>query len=236
MKRFLVLHLQAPFMYFGGVSVDNYGGMRPFPPLSMITGLLANALGWTHKDGLRLNRLQERLLLASRIDQQGKVIMDFQTVDLSQDFFNETGWTTAGYREDRKGSVSKETHIRYRSYYVDCTCTVVFTLLPAPDYPTIVEIEKALEKPQRPVFLGRKCCLPATFLKQGKMETSSLLEALCQAQPRLHDEVWAQLPASEAKWLQSGTIFPLSDIRDWVNQVHTGERLVWEGKIKLKNE
>jgi len=236
MKTFLVLHFQAPFMYFGGLSVDNYGGIRPFPPLSMITGLLANALGWTHKDGLMLNRLQERLLLASRIDQQGKVIVDFQTVDFSQDFFNETGWTTYGYREDRTGGFSEETHIRYRSYYADCACTVVFTLSPDQEYPTVAEIEKALEKPQRPLFLGRKCCLPATLLKLGKMETPFLLDALRQACPVLQDEVSAQLPASEAKGLQTGTIFPLSDLRDWVNQVHTGERLVWEGKIRLKNE
>ena len=42
----MILALEAPLMAFGGETVDNYGVVRSFPAASMLTGLLANALGW----------------------------------------------------------------------------------------------------------------------------------------------------------------------------------------------
>ena len=44
--RHLVLTLESPLMAFGGETIDNLGVIRPFPAASMLTGLLANALGW----------------------------------------------------------------------------------------------------------------------------------------------------------------------------------------------
>ena len=41
----LVLHLEAPLLAFGGVAIDQIGIIRDFPAASMLTGLLANALG-----------------------------------------------------------------------------------------------------------------------------------------------------------------------------------------------
>ena len=46
MARHLILNLESPLMAFGGETIDNYGVIRPFPAASMLTGLLANALGW----------------------------------------------------------------------------------------------------------------------------------------------------------------------------------------------
>ena len=43
--RHLILRLEAPLMAFGGETIDNYGVIRRFPSASMLTGLLANALG-----------------------------------------------------------------------------------------------------------------------------------------------------------------------------------------------
>ena len=62
----------------------------------MLTGLLANALGWDHRDADSLERLQDRLRFASRLDRAGHPLVDYQTVDLGQDWMRpeNAGWTT----------------------------------------------------------------------------------------------------------------------------------------------
>jgi len=44
----LVLRLDAPMMSFGGVMVDQHGVIDRFPGVALLTGLIANALGWHH--------------------------------------------------------------------------------------------------------------------------------------------------------------------------------------------
>ena len=46
----LILNLESPLMAFGGETIDNLGVIRWFPAASMLTGLLANALGWRRVD------------------------------------------------------------------------------------------------------------------------------------------------------------------------------------------
>ena len=57
-------------MAFGGETVDNIGVIRWFPSASMLTGLVANALGWDRTEGARHQRLQDRLVFAARIDRE----------------------------------------------------------------------------------------------------------------------------------------------------------------------
>ena len=68
--RHLILRLEAPLMAFGGETIDNYGVVRPFPAASMLTGLLANALGWRRIERKRHQQLQDHLVFASRIDRE----------------------------------------------------------------------------------------------------------------------------------------------------------------------
>jgi len=50
----LILRLDAPLMSFGGVMIDQHGFIERFPGTSLLTGLVANALGWGHGDYERL--------------------------------------------------------------------------------------------------------------------------------------------------------------------------------------
>ena len=111
--RHLILNLEAPLMAFGGETIDNYGVVRPFPAASMLTGLLANALGWRRVEGKRHQDLQDRLVFAARIDREpaGRVrLTDYQTVQMgdSVDLFVQDGgwvigWTTRGTPDKRAG-------------------------------------------------------------------------------------------------------------------------------------
>ena len=46
MADYLLLRLEAPLMAFGGTMIDANGPTLDFPITSLVTGLIANALGW----------------------------------------------------------------------------------------------------------------------------------------------------------------------------------------------
>lgn len=237
-RPFLVLRLEAPLLSFGSVMVDQRGFTDPQPGASMITGLLANALGVEHGEADRLQRLQDRLRFAVRCDRRGTEVMDYQTVDLRQDFMRR-GWTTRGEPVSRGGgSASTGTHIRYRHYWADAVLTVVLEVTAPQEEPTLDDLAAALERPERPLFLGRKNCLPARPLLEGRVEAASLYEALTLA--RLDERADSEADAFTAWWPKEGEPGPetggrevrVSDRRDWRNQVHVGRRPLWHGTIR----
>lgn len=222
---------------FGAPIVDNRGVIQEHPPLSMVTGLIANALGYRHCEFDRLQALQDRIRFAVRCDRPGERFTDFHTVDLGQEPFDRTGWTTRGKREDRRGgSASTGTHIRYREYLADACYTLAFTLDPLDGVPSLDDIESALRHPERPLFIGRKACLPGSPLLSGRTSAPSLLQAL-RSWPAGAD---AQVGRVEAWWLvelddgdEGARTLSVVDQRDWANQIHSGERRLRHGRIEV---
>ena len=239
----LLLRFDAPLMSFGAPIIDNQGEIQPYPALSMMTGLLGNALGVDHSEFDRLERLQERLRYASRQDRRGRQIEDYQTVDLSKPYMDDDrAWTTYGHRESRAGgSASDGTHIRHRDYWADAVHTVAVTLDAPGETPTLDDLEDAVRHPARPLFLGRKPCLPADSLCAGRIEADSLPDALVQAP--LHARA-DDGPSYAAWWpthpdaddpsganLDVDLREPVTDRRDWKNQIHVGERWIVNGTV-----
>ncbi len=235
----LLMRLDAPLMSFGGVVVDNRGVILEFPALSMITGLLGNALGYDHRDAEQLSALQARLRYAVRCDRPGRLMTDYQTVDLGQEHLVDTGWTSRGAREERgKGHATTGTSIRYREYWADAIYTVALSLAPASDPPDVGALERALREPERPLFIGRKTCLPAAPLLLGRAQSTGLRAAL-EAAPRIGRGRWreetiapltAWLPEEEAAGSEAREI-PLTDERDWENQIVVGRRVVRQTRV-----
>jgi CRISPR system Cascade subunit CasD len=224
----LVLRLDAPLMSFGGTAVDNIGVTDDHPGTSMLAGLLGNALGYEHRDTEQLQRLQARLRHAVRADRAGVHFIDYQTVDLGQPSLLGTGWTTRGVPEERAGAFSEGTHIRYRHYLADAVYTVALTLAPAEEEPTVADLAVAIQRPARPLFIGRKPCLPATplFLQSGvEADLAAAIRSAPLAMTKADKgpyKLW--LPATEDTG--DGRTRYVRDQRDWANQVHTGDRLV----------
>lgn len=244
--KVLVLRFDAPLIAFGGTVVDARNITDDMPSRSMITGLLGNALGYDHRDVDRLARLQARLRVAARRDVVGERLVDFQTVDLGQDFLA-AGWTTSGRSEGREGgSAASGTHIRYRHYLADAAYTVAVALRPADESPTIDALAVALEAPARPLFLGRKCCLPSTPILDprigdgGVVEASSLLDVLRRT-PRIarRRASWnapdrrclVRVPSDER--VEGFSERAVTEDRDWPNQIHVGRSIVLEGFVEL---
>jgi CRISPR system Cascade subunit CasD len=232
MARHLLIRLSSPLIAFGGETIDNLGVMRDFPALSMVTGLIANALGWDRGDYVLHNRLQARLLLGTRLETPGSRVTDFQTAQLAA---NDKGWTTWGSPEERRGGPLSynSPHLRYRDYHADLTALVALRVEPADEIPSLDDIALALDHPKRPLFVGRKPCLPTSRLMDGWVEADTVLRAL-QTPPMPEGSVAmrAQWPDGEGE-LAGDRVLDLCDERNWTSGVHGGWRPVREGLIRV---
>ena len=235
MAKHLILNLESPLMSFGGETIDNYGVIRPFPAASMITGLLANALGWRRIERERHQDLQDRLVFAARIDREqrgGLSIQDFQSAAINN---TEQSWTTRGRPEGRGGG-TYQNHLRYRDYYADTRVTVALRLEPKEDAPALERLAEALQEPARPIFIGRKPCLPSCQLFGGYIEGPTALAALL-AHP-LSDGA-PTLAAVRTLWpdgdgspeIEPNRTYMITDQRNWVSGLHGGSRWICEGTI-----
>ncbi|MGC4121407.1 MAG: type I-E CRISPR-associated protein Cas5/CasD [Myxococcales bacterium] len=147
------------------------------------------------------------------------------------------GWTTRGAIATRGGASSEKTHIRYRHYRADSIHTVAVGL-EGEGSPSLDEVAAALREPARPLFLGRKACLPSGPVLYACVEAASLVDAL-QVLARVGGRGdpgplpvwwWDGDVAPEAVTANSHVV-PVTDERDWANQVHVGRRLMREGML-----
>lgn len=240
----LLLRFDAPLMSFGGVVVDGHNGTDAYPYRGMLVGLVANALGLERTDAAAHEALQARLHYAARIDRPGTLLVDFQTVDFSArgTMSDTTAWTTRGALEPRKGGGAGDgTHIRERHYWAGAVLTVALALTSPEVSPTPGELGAALRVPARPLFLGRKCCIPSVPIWLGEIEAPSLRHAL-ESTPRL-----AVRPAGSASETPRGlpAVWPRdegfdesrerlllrAEDRDWENAIHVGRRALVEGLV-----
>lgn len=232
----LLLRLDAPLMSFGSVVVDQLNPTWRFPARSMLVGLLGNALGWDHRDADRLQALQDRLRFAARWDAEPEPLTDYQTVDLGQDFMCDTGWTTRGRREDRgKGDATRGTHIRSRDHWANGVATVAVALDGDGD-PTPDALQAALRTPARPLFFGRKPCLPAAPLLIGRRHAAGVkaalaAEPLADVAPRRRPvRIAALWPQDEGDGAQTEERY---DRRDWTHNVHRGSERYAVGFLEI---
>ena len=239
MAKHLVLNLEAPLMSFGGEAVDNLGVIRPFPAVSMLTGLLANALGWRRIERQRHQDLQDRLVFAARIDREshGTLSMqDFQSAAINN---SEQSWTTRGRPEGRAGG-TYQNHLRYRDYHADMRVTVALRLDPADGNPTLEDLAAALDEPARPLFIGRKPCLPSAPVFGEYSDGSTALEALLSVplvdEPAGRPTIRVQWPEGEgtesAEGAERDQARMITDERNWVSGLHGGGRPVRQAAIE----
>jgi CRISPR system Cascade subunit CasD len=235
MTRHLLLRIEAPLIAFGGETIDSLGITRDFPASSMIVGLIANALGWRREDAALHDRLQQRLIFSIRIEREPIRMADFQTAQLSKD---DRGWTTRGVPEERQGGAStySSPHLRHRDFLCDACLLVALRLEPADESPMLDDVANAFNRPSRPLFIGRKPCLPSQRLFAGWQDAPSSLNAIQHA-PTITGSVKparmrAQWPARDGI-VQGDHEIMLCDERNWLSGVHGGWRPVRQGLIDI---
>lgn len=99
----LTIKLTGPLQSYGNEATFSRRTSYHYPSKSAVIGLIAAALGYRRGD-LRIKRLNE-LKMAVRIDQPGRTLTDFQTIEYNQ----KNGKRSLSYRdylqEDRKSVV-----------------------------------------------------------------------------------------------------------------------------------
>ena len=234
--RWLALRLGAPLMAFGGVAIDQAGPTRDFPAASMLAGLIGNALGWHWSDGDRHQALQDRLIFGSRRDREGTVLTDVQNARLAR---SDKGWTTHGKPEGREGASYAAPHRRMRDYLADAMTRIVLRLDPAGQPPTLEQVAGAFDRPARPLYIGRKACLPAIPMAPVREDerwvvASTAHAALC-ALPASGNRLRAQWPVGQGPEASDGAgpfiVSDLPDLRNWRTGLHVGSRRVVEGRV-----
>jgi len=240
MKDIVILRFAGPLMGFGSTMVDNIGTVQPYPALSSLAGFVANALGLEHAQVNEIQDLQTRLEYAVREDVQGEIIQDYQTVDLGlPGQSDKTAWTTRGSLEQRRGGRKTQTgtHIRQRPYVADGVLTIALTLSNSSliSYDRLVE---ALNAPARPLFFGRKPCVPTRPVFWGTVKASSCASALCQVPldrrggNTRYCRVWGDQHLAEI--CDTGVQLDIvRDGRNWEMQSHTLERSWYEGVLAV---
>lgn len=231
----IVLRFVAPIMSFGSTRIDAHGYTDFFPGASMLAGLIASALGHTHRDADKTAAIQRRLRYAARWDVVPVRRVDYQSVDLSDPRMIE-GWTTRGTVEGRTGAPENRTgrHIRHRHVLEDGRMTVVISLDDGELFDAAV---RALRRPARPLFIGRKPNLPTRPLLDPDTpvaEGGRLVEILRDVPPLAGgDRFPAVWPAEEGiPPFASGRPIRRFELRDWKNDIMAGSRYAIEGVIR----
>ena len=230
--RWMHLKLHAPLAAFGGEMIDAHGAIRNVPAQSMLTGLLANALGWTRAMSANHQALQDRIVFGAVWERDVALsrMTDYQTAQLGK---NDRAWTTRGVPAGRAGGPATYSgaHQRWRDYHADLRVAVVLRLDPAEPDPTIDVLAAALDRPRRPLFIGRKSCLPSTRIFGGWVaEAPSARAALCAVVPPGSSGLLGFWPAAEGT-AGDGRVLTVTDERNWASGLHGGVRQVREGSV-----
>ncbi len=178
MPEYLLVRLEGPLQSWGDVAFDRHRPTAAFPTKSALSGIFASALGWTYRDGTQINALQDAMEYAVREDRRPTPLRDFQTAWLGREA---GGWTHWGY-EARGGSQKDGTHLMEKHYLADGSFLVACSVSSGPV--NLDELQQALERPARPLFLGRKACPPSMKLFEGRATGASARDALSRVPVR----------------------------------------------------
>ena len=237
--RCLILALEAPIMSWAKPTQDATAAPnRPFPGVSMVTGLMANALGFTRENHRALQIMQDAIIIASRIDREPALphLDDLQTAELA---FNDRAWTTMGRPQGRGGERSKYQHphpVR-RLYLQDTVATVAVSFREnEPRAPDLEDVAQALDRPHRPLYIGRRSCIPSRPVNAGLREAAGPLTAVMNEPLLWHDP---RQPQVRMQWTEDQNhaglpvtptiITTADDLRDWDSRLMGGHRYVIEG-------
>ena len=244
---------------FGGDTIDKHGVVRDFPGRSMLTGLIANALGYDRAEADRLDRLQDRIRHAAA--RGAKAPGGRITRPLACSRRMRAGRPQAGPKAARpahhstgmpNGWPSRNlrakslTHQRLRDFDADAAIVVALTLDPADETPDMAQVEHAMDRPQRPLFIGRKPFLPSRPLREpARIAADTPLKALVafllrdpttgpirvQWDPRRRGRARRDPPDRGPRGAACRPSLRLSDIRRHRAGVHSGTREVAEGAL-----
>ena len=180
------LRLAGPMQSWGTSSRFQLRRTDAYPSKSGVLGLLLCALGVRREDSAKRLEALVPLSMGVRVDRRGTLDWDYHTAGGGH---GDGAERAIGIRS-AEGKIKKtqatgefETLLSRRQYLWDASFLVALRGLPE----TISKCAAALDDPVWPVFLGRKCCIPAEPVLAGTGTFASLQDALSSLawQPRV---------------------------------------------------
>lgn len=222
----LTFPLEGPVMALQGAVIDGQPEGVPIPTHSMVTGLVACALGVPATDGARLQDLSDTLEHAIVVRRRGRPIQDFQKANLRGDpergvpdqprlnvTFDEFGRTV--FRPSGSTGALK-VQLQRRPWLVDAAFTVILT------GGDLEVIRAALIRPRWPLYLGRTGFLPSRPLA-GELVEGDDLASLARGVAGPGEIAW--VPAAYAAPAPGDVVQMLPGRRDWRTRRHGGASL-----------
>jgi CRISPR system Cascade subunit CasD len=158
MMPVFTMRLCGPVASFAGVQIDGSPSVLPIPTRSMIVGMLGAAHGWTYRDHVLLQELQDELELGFVVHKAGTVVWDYQTTDLTKPHMVGPMWVLDhDYKPrvfSRRGN-DQERAVANRPLTCDIDMTAVIGVQRDP-----LSLLAALERPVFPITLGRRGMYP----------------------------------------------------------------------------
>ena len=165
----LFLRLAGPMQSWGTSSRFQLRRTDAFPSKSGVLGLLLCAKGVGREDSGRELGALSPMLMGVRVDRPGQTDWDYHTAGAR------IGIRSADGKIKKTASTGQyETLLSRRQYLYDASFLVALRGLPE----TVSTCAAALADPVWPVFLGRKCCVPAEPVFAGTGTSDSLSDAL----------------------------------------------------------
>lgn len=151
----LVMRLAAPLQSWGAPCSYSIRKTEYQPTRSGIIGMIATAMGYPRQANLDNLR---KLKIGVRVDQQGTLITDFQTV-----------------QDKKQTGRYKALEVTKREYLSDA---VFVAAIECKDEQFMENIIAALKAPIFPLYLGRRSCPPTLPLMIGLEKSKTLIETL----------------------------------------------------------
>lgn len=172
----LFLRLAGPMQSWGTSSRFQLRRTDRYPSKSGVLGLLLCAKGVAREESGQALEPLNRLVMGVRVDRPGTADWDYHTAGAKIGI-----WQADRKKLKKTASTGEyETLLSRRQYLYDASFLVALRGAPG----TIAECASHLQEPAWPVFLGRKCCVPAEPVFAGTSCFRSLREALASVRWR----------------------------------------------------
>jgi len=183
MAELLLFQLYGPLASWGEPAVGEYRPSATHPGKSQIVGLLGAALGLTREQEPELAALVSGYGLAVRIDAEGELLRDFQTVTVppaialkNRPHATRLDEIEAFAEREKQNPKATNPILSWRDYRTDASWTCALWINNSAPHP-LGELAQALRYPRFVLYLGRKSCSPALPLNPKVMEAHNLRQA-----------------------------------------------------------
>ncbi len=166
---FLLLRFEGPLQSWGIRSRWDVRDSADEPTKSAVMGMLGAALGYPMYDP-RLEKLDEELMMAVRVEHPGTPMVDFHTI---------SGRMQTASGAWRGSTEAPSTIISPRTYLQDAAFLVALQ----GEIALMSRCAEALQAPFWPVFLGRKACIPTRPVFDALSEVYVSLRDVMEQRP-----------------------------------------------------